>query len=440
MQENADVAQIDISNKNLYKHSLFSVIFKFMGMLLSLISSPLILDCLGTERYGIWVSLLGIVSWIYYFDLGIGGGLQNKLASALALDDIEKAKNLIGVSYFILFVISFVVFLIGAVVFRIVDIATIFNYKISESIPKILTTALLFACINFVAQLINNILYAEQKAGLVGGFNLIAQVIMIVFLVVYRITGIKSLLLVAVAQGISNLFKNIIASLFVRIKYPQLKISFANIKFSYAKEISSFGLQLFVINIAALVLNTTDNLLISKFWGAAEVTPYHFCYTFFSIIQVVFVAVNTPFFAGYTVAYARKDKIWLAKTLRKTLLLWLIFAFGSIVAVFLFKPFAAFWLRKELFYQDGLVVLCAIFFILLMLGHITTSIVNATCNTKYIIIPVLLQAVLNIPFSIFFAKTMSMGVNGIVLGSIASLMLEVVVAAVVTKTIIKNME
>ena len=68
--------EITYSSKKVFKNSALSVLYKGIGMVLSLISAPLILNCLGEEKYGVWVSLLSIVSWIYYLDLGIGNGLR----------------------------------------------------------------------------------------------------------------------------------------------------------------------------------------------------------------------------------------------------------------------------------------------------------------------------------------------------------------------------
>lgn len=419
-------SDINYGSKNLKFNSMLSIATKFISMGLSFIASPLILQCLGEEKYGVWTSLLGIVSWIYYFDLGLGGGLQNKLSTALAQGRNDDAKKYIGTAYAYLSKISGIGCVIGIILFLVIDIPGIFNYDtIGENVTLVLVVALIFACINFVAKLVDNILYATQKAGFVGLFGLITQVLWIGALVLYMITGNSQLLWFAMAEGAVNFIKNIIATIYVRVRFPQFKGAFKMIEKSYAKDIMGFGVLLFINNVGSLVLNTTDNLVISHYFGAADVTPYSFCQKFFSIIQAVFVAMVSPYFSAYTAAYAQNNAEWILRTLKKLWKVWGLFTLFSIVGIFIFRPFAAIWLHKELNYPIGLIPLFAGYFILLMFGHTVSSFVNATYQTKKIIIPTLIGTIANIPVSIWLAVNVGMGLNGVVLGSIVSMIITI---------------
>lgn len=415
---------INYGYKNLKRNSMLAIVTKFISMGLSFVTAPLILQCLGEEKYGVWTSLLGIISWIYYFDLGLGGGLQNKLSTALAQSRNEDANKYIGTAYAFLSMISGIAFVIGVVLFLLIDIPGIFHYDtIGENVTLVLIVALFFACVNFVAKLVDNILYATQKAGFVGMFNLITQLLWMGVLALYLVTGNSYLIWFAIAEGIVNFVKNIIATLYVRIRFPQFRGAFRMIEKSYAKDISSFGILLFINNIGSLVLNTTDNLVISKYFGAADVTPYSFCQKFFSIIQAVFVAAVSPYFSAYTAAYAQNNAEWIVKTLKRLWRVWGLFTVFSVIGILIFRPFSAIWLRKELNYPTGLIPLFAGYFIILMFGHTVSSFVNATYQTKKIIIPTLIGTIINIPVSIWLAVDVGMRLNGVVLGSIISMVI-----------------
>ena len=417
---------INYGSKNLKNNSTLSIVTKFISMGLSFIASPIILRCLGDEKYGVWTSLLGIVSWIYYFDLGLGGGLQNKLSTSLAQNRNDDAKKYVGTAYASLSVISFTGFVIGVILFLIIDIPGTFHYDtIGENVTLVLTVALFFACVNFVAKLVDNILYATQKAGYVGMFGLVTQILWIGVLVLYLITGNSHLLWFAIAQGAVNLIKNIIETLYIRIRFPQFKGAFRMIEKSYAKDIMNFGILLFINNIGSLILNTTDNLVISRYFGAADVTPYSFCQKFFSYIQAIFVAAVTPYYAAYTAAYAQNNTEWIVRTLKKLWKVWGLFTAFSLIGIFIFKPFSEIWLQKELNYQEGLIPLFAGYYILLMFGHTVSSFVNATYQTKKIVIPSLISAIINIPVSIWLSVNAGMGLNGVVLGSIVSMVIAI---------------
>ncbi len=431
--------KINYENKSIKCNSILSIATKFVSMGLSFITAPLVLQCLGEEKYGVWISLLGIVSWIYYFDLGLGGGLQNKLSSALAQNRNEEANRYLGTAYAFLSIISSAAFAIGTLLFLIIDIPAIFHYdNIGENITWVLIVALFFACVNFVGKLVDNILYATQKAGFVGAFGLITQLLWAVMLVIYLFTGNSSLLMFAIAEGSVNAIKNIIATVYVRLKFPQFKGAFKCIEKSYAKDISSFGILLFINNIGSLVLNTSDNLVISRYFGAADVTPYSFCQKFFSIIQAVFVAAVSPFFSAYTAAYAQNNWDWILRTIKKMWKIWGLFTVFSVIGVFVFRPFSVFWLHKELNYPSGLILLFSGYYILLMFGHTVSSFVNATFQTRKIIVPTFVGTVVNIPVSIYLASNAGLWLNGVVLGSIISMFITIgCTAYVVFKSVMK---
>ena len=413
---------ISYESNKLKKNSILSIATKFISMLLSFITAPLVLQCLGEEKYGVWISLLGIVSWIYYFDMGLGGGLQIKLSTALAQNRNEDASTYVGTAYAYLSMISGLGFVIGVIFFLVIDIPGIFHYDIiDENVTLVLIVALFFACLNFVAKLVDNILYATQNVGYVGLFGLISKLLWIGVLILYMFTGNSYLIWFAIAEGAVNFIKNIIETFYVRIRYPQFSNIFKMVKKSYAKDIMSIGVLLFINNIGSLILNTTDNLVISRYFGAADVTPYSFCQKFFSIALMVFEAMVTPYFAAYTAAYAQNNLGWMEKTLKKMWKVWGIFIVVSAIGSLIFRPFSVIWVRMDLNYPTGLIPLFAGYYILLMFGYTVTSFVNATSQTEKIIIPTVIGTMVNIPVSIWLAVNAGMGLNGVVLGSIISM-------------------
>ena len=99
-----------MNNKRIIKNIGVSMIMKPISMLLSLVYTPLALAFLGEAKYGIWAIILNIVSWINYFDIGIGNGLRNRLAEAIALDDKEDAQKYVSTAYIGTSVLSLVFF------------------------------------------------------------------------------------------------------------------------------------------------------------------------------------------------------------------------------------------------------------------------------------------------------------------------------------------
>ncbi|MFA6625123.1 MAG: hypothetical protein WCS80_05115, partial [Bacilli bacterium] len=78
---------------------------KGVAIILGLVKVPIILNYLNAEKYGIWLTIASIVDWVHYFDLGIGHGLRNKFAEAIAEGDKVKAKKLVSTAYYYITII-----------------------------------------------------------------------------------------------------------------------------------------------------------------------------------------------------------------------------------------------------------------------------------------------------------------------------------------------
>lgn len=428
-------------NKAIIKNSILSVGFKGAEYLLSFFTAPLMLACLGVSKYGIYTSALSIISWIYYFDFGIGNGLRNKVTESVVRKDYETARNSTTVAYLIVSIISIVAFVFVCVLFLFVDADKLMNANLTdESLNLIMVIAFLLACINFVLTLATNVLYAIQEPALVSGLGIVSKVLMVIALLIFEKFRITAMLYIVVLEGGVQLVKNILATIMVYKKDKNLCPNFRNIDFKYSKGILSFGLQIFVMQMAALMLNATDNIIIMKLFSAADVTPYSMCHKFFSIINAFFVAATSPLWTAYTTAYALKDVGYIKRTLNKAMKFYLLTLFGIVVSIFVFKPFMSIYLGQELEFQPGLVVCVALYYALLIFSHNFSAFVHGISKVKYTTIACVISAVINVPISVFLARNCNMGLNGVILGSIVALAITLVVYIYTTIVEIKKME
>ncbi|MEJ7138199.1 lipopolysaccharide biosynthesis protein [Amphibiibacter pelophylacis] len=66
---------------------VWSMAAKLVSLLVSIFSVPLLLQMLGTQQYGTWVTLTSLVAFISLLDLGVGNSMRNSVAS---LDDTNS--------------------------------------------------------------------------------------------------------------------------------------------------------------------------------------------------------------------------------------------------------------------------------------------------------------------------------------------------------------
>ena len=94
--------------KNYFKQLKVSFLFKVLAIGASFLIIPIMIKFLGNEQYGIWSTLLSIISWIVLFDIGIGNSLRNKISEALVKNDKKKARDYISTAYVLIGLISVV--------------------------------------------------------------------------------------------------------------------------------------------------------------------------------------------------------------------------------------------------------------------------------------------------------------------------------------------
>ena len=76
------------------RHISLNFVYKALAIGLSYLLVPLTINYLNIEQYGIWMTLLSIMSWVAFFDIGLGTGLRNKLAEALAVTEAWRVLTL----------------------------------------------------------------------------------------------------------------------------------------------------------------------------------------------------------------------------------------------------------------------------------------------------------------------------------------------------------
>lgn len=431
-------SSIDCKEQNsiIKKNAIASIIFKVMEYLLAFFTTPILLSCLGDYKFGVYTTALSFVSWIYYFDFGIGSGLRNKVSESIVMGDFGTAHKSINVAYVLVSLISIAAFLLVVVLSIFLDFDSLLNARLTdENLNFILVIAIFIACLNFVLTLSTNILYSLQKTGLVSGLGIFSKVLMVAALISFVFLDINAMIFVVILEGMVQLIKNIVAFILVKRFDNRLSPNLTNVDFSYSKGILGFGIQIFFMQIAALVLNSTDNIIIMKFFGAADVTPYTMCHKYFSIINAFFVAATGPLWTTYTNAYTLKDVKYIKTTLKKALMFYGLTLAGMVVSFFIFKPFMRIYLGKELVYQDGIIFFVGLYYALLIFSHNFSAFVHGISKVKLTTIACAIGAIVNIPASIFMAVNLGWGLNGVILGSVLCLI--ITISAYIYTTIIE---
>lgn len=403
----------------LKKQLSFGLIFKILSMGLSYISIPLFLKFLGKQDYGLWMTIFSIVSWIYTFDLGIGNGLRNKLSESFAKKDYINAKEYITTGYVILSAIAIFILFLGLIGIKISNITRFLNIDFyTESYIKLVFMSIFsLTIINFII-LLYKVFYFSIHNSFIGELNnFIFQISFIFLLYLFNYFNKVNLIFIAIIYPGINLMIGIFATINFFKKYPNLKPNLKFFKKEKIKEINGLGIIFFIIQISMLIILTTDNMLITKYIGANEVTTYSIVSKLFQILLILEGLISAPMWTLFIDAYVKKDKKWIKKAFINLNLLFLLLIIGVIIMIYILPYIVRIWIGQELIYPKYLILFWGLFILNRVYGDIYMIFINATGKIKLQMYLYILGAIVNIPLTIYFIKDLNMGSSGAILAT-----------------------
>lgn len=403
------------------QNASLSFFIKGINIFVSFLTVPLVLSFLNNTQYGIWLTLTAILSWFSLFDLGFGNGLRNRLITALSTKNYEDAKVYVSTTYAALSVIFGSLLIVFLIVNRFVNWTKVFNAppEFHNDLDLAVFYAISLLFFQFVLRLINTVLLSFQQSAMTDFTNTLAQVCILIGLYILKITHHNSLSSVALIYSIVPVvvFLGISIILYLN-KYKIVRPSLYFVKFKYAKSLLNLGLSFFVIQIAALVIYASDNFIISQLFQPADVTTYNIAYKYLSIGSICIGIVLSPFWSMVAKAYVEKDLLWIKKTMRKLMLVWLLLVVGTVIQLIFSKPVYRLWTHGKVAVPLSLSLMLSLYYIITTWGNIFSSFLNGVGKVRLQLYFASVSMIVNIPLAIFFVKVCHLGIMSVPLATI----------------------
>ena len=422
-----------MDDKVIKKNIKLSFLMKPVSMLLALAYMPVALSFLGTERYGVWTIVLDVLAWIAYFDIGIGNGLRNKLAEAYSLREDEQCKNYVSTAYVVATAISLLFCVIFLLIWNCFDFTSKFNLNVGGYETDIaVAVSVVFVAVNFVLGLIGTILFAIQQNGDLSVINVIQQGLQLLVIWLLSVFSEANLIYIAVSYGIVNSMVYVAGTMIVFKKNKILLPDIRCVKKQYVRPLLSLGIGFFIMQISSMVLNTTDNLLISRLFDKSDVTNYSILYKCFYVFVQIHAIIIMPMWSAYTAASAKKNTEWIKQTMKKINNITIVLSVMVLFAVFLFKPFVHILFRNELTYKNELIVFVAVYMIAQMFANNYSSFLCGVGEIRVSVLLAFIGAIVNIPLSVLLSERFGWELCGIIGGSLFVMLLNCIVLPIVT--------
>jgi O-antigen/teichoic acid export membrane protein len=406
--------------RGLFQGTASALIARVLAISVSVISVPLTIGYLGGERYGAWVTIVSVITFLSITDFGLAGSLTNAIGKAQAEEDRARGQRLVSSALLMLSLIASVI-LIAAIVLAPRIAALLFPNLQSpvaraEIVPAV-TIALSIFALNLPLVVSSRVLAAHQESALANVWNIAASLgnLAALLLVIWFRGGLPWLVFGCFGFGLAA---NIACAVWLfGVHRPWLRPSLASVDPAFVKILFADGWKFFVIGIGWMVNWQTDNMVIAHFLGAAQVTPYAVTFSLFAIATGLQTLAYPNLWPAYTEAYAQRDYEWIRKTLRSNFK----FSFFTTTAIVVFLTIFGgeiirLWAGAAAVPPFSVIVWMALWRLMLSTLLVGSCLLNATGHLKGMTIYGTATAVLNLALSILLAKTY--GITGVIAATV----------------------
>lgn len=389
---------------------------------ISLIMLPVTLNYVNASQYGIWLTLSSIVTWFSFFDIGLTQGLRNKFAEARAKNQDSLARVYVSTTYAILIGVFSSLWLIFLFANHWINWSSILKVP-NDSQNELVTLALIvftYFCLRFVFRIINTILIADQKPALSSLLDLSGQALSLFIIFVLARTTEGSLIKLGLALCVSPIAILIFTNIWLFSgKYKKFKPRFADVNFSYGKQLLSLGIVFFVIQVASIIQYQTANIIIARNFGTADVTSYNVVYRYFGVLTMLSSIFLTPLWSASTEAFFKNDLIWIKNAMKKYNILNLLLISLGIIMLAISGTMYRLWLGEgKVDIQFSLSLWGFIYVNVIIFGAKYVSFLNGINALRIQFLSSLISPLLYVAAAILLIKHYHFGANSLFIASV----------------------
>ena len=405
--------------KNAFSNISYALINNILLNILRFISRTVFIYYLGSMYLGINGLLSNVLGILSLADLGMSTAIGFALYKPLAKDDKNKIKSLMSFFKKAYRVIALIVLIIGLCLLPFLDVF-IDN---PDSITNLWIYYLVFLfnmVIGYLFSYMRTLIIADQKEYKITRF-IICFNIALTFFQIISIILFESYLIYLLVQSEVIVLENIIINKFIIKNYPFiLEKNINKLTKKDKKDLTKNIKALLFHKIGSYFVDSTDNLIISKFLGLITVGLYSNYYLITSTFSSLLTSAlwgSIASFGNLNILESEEKRYKIYKTINL-----IGFTCYGIIAICLLQLFNLFvgdiWLSEEYLLPFSTVIIICINFYVSGMMHINDAIKSSGGlydKDKYI---PLIQSLVNIIASIILVKYY--GLTGVFIGTLLS--------------------
>ncbi|HXB67069.1 MAG TPA: oligosaccharide flippase family protein [Candidatus Acidoferrales bacterium] len=421
-----DLSTAEGRSKERYRRAFLTMIASGFSRVVSiaagLISVPLTLRYLGTERYGLWMTISSVIAILGFSDLGINNGLLNGISRAHGNDDRDLARQYVSSAFFLLSAIAIALGLAFAAVYHRISWGPLFRVQSPQAIAEAGTAVAIFVgcfLLNIPAGIVSRVQAGYQDGFSASLWSSLGSVLCLASLLsIIHFRGSLPFLVLAMA-GVPVLALLLNGAVLFAIQRPWLLPSWAYVTTKTAKDLWRLGALFFTLQLAMAISYSSDNIVIARILGPQAVAQYAVPCKLFSLVSIVISFLVGPLWPAYGEALARQDHLWIRKTLLRSLMLaaGISVPLGTVLVIFGGRIIHV-WVGPSIHTSPLLMAGLGAWSIVTAISLAFAVFCNGLSIIRFQVIVAPIGALSNITLSIYL--TQRIGIPGVVYGSILS--------------------
>lgn len=407
--------------KKSIKNIAFVIGGQLINALITFVSRTIFIYVLGSDYLGINGLFTNILSILSLTELGLGSAIIYSMYKPLAENDEYKISALMNLYSKTYRIIGVIVAILGLSLIPFLDIIISDKPNVSN-LTFIYVLFLLDSVLSYYFSYKRSIIIADQKNYLntinQQVFNIVKFIGQVIILIIS-----KNYILYLLIQIISNFLSNIFISIKANKIYPYLKVNKDACLDQKEKRLIFRNVKAMMSHkVGGVVVNNTDNILISSFVGVHWVGLY-------SNYVLISGMINSILYQIFTVLTASVGNLNVTESKEKSKQIFYItlfvnfwiYSLCSICLWILFNPFITLWVGEKYIMTNNIVFIIVLNFFIAGMRQ-TTIMYNTTLglfwNDRF---KPWFEAGINIVASIIFLKLF--GMAGVFLGTFISTIL-----------------
>ena len=247
-----------------------AVVVRILSIGASVVTAPIVFQALGTDRFGLWMTLLSLSSLVSLADLGVGSAAQNRLSSEIAYKNEIGIKAIVSSSTLMLAGAAAVV----AIIFAGVSAFSVEQMSISEEAGLALLLVAILSALMLPLSPVIKLLFASNRAHEVYLYNGLITGVVLGGTVLITSSGGGMIAIASITLGAPILVWSAVWVKTFWFDLPAGRPSLLAARDTEIVALIKVGMPFMLIQALAFAGVGVDNLLIASILDPADVAPY----------------------------------------------------------------------------------------------------------------------------------------------------------------------